>query len=219
MQENAPSRRGKWGVAGNVLLWLVVVCAPVALLVGAGGAKKAARAYPKQVLLIRHAEKPPDTEKSVHLSADGMKRAEALHKLFEASPKRPEPFPRPDFLFATHNSSSSHRPVETITPLSKKLGLPIIADYHNEPGKAGRKGMLALRDEIFGHRRYEGKTVLICWHHGTMHDLAVLLGARGAPAKWPGKRFDRVWRITYDGSGKATFVNLPQRLLPGDSRK
>jgi broad specificity phosphatase PhoE len=216
MQENAPSRRGKWGVAGNVLLWLVVICAPVALLVGAGDAKKEARTYPKQVLLIRHAERPPDTEKSAHLSAQGVKRAEALHELFEASPKRPEPFPRPDFLFATHNSSSSHRPMETITPLSKKLGLPINSHFHNKKGdEAGKKGMTALRDEIFGHKRYEGKTVLICWHHGTIRDLAVLLGAR-PPGKLSGKRFDRVWRITYDGSGKATFADLPQRLLPDD---
>jgi hypothetical protein len=28
--------------------------------------------------------------------------------------------------------------------------------------------------------------------------------------------FDRVWQITYDAEGKAAFIDLPQRLLPGD---
>ena len=31
--------------------------------------------------------------------------------------------------------------------------------------------------------------------------------------------FDRVWQITYDDQGNATFRDRPQRLLPGDSEK
>ena len=44
------------------------------------------------MLLIRHAEKPPPEANSVHLNAEGKKRAEALPRLFEASASRPNPF-------------------------------------------------------------------------------------------------------------------------------
>jgi hypothetical protein len=39
-----------------------------------------------------------------------------------------------------------------------------------------------------------------------------------APAKWDPNTFDRVWQITYE-NGKATWKDLPQKALPGDSEK
>jgi hypothetical protein len=37
------------------------------------------------------------------------------------------------------------------------------------------------------------------------------------PSVWPETQFDRVWRVDY-ADGKATLTDLPQGLLPGDSR-
>ena len=175
--------------------------------------KQADQTYRKQVLIIRHAEKPPDEAQSVHLSEQGEKRAKALPQLFEKSANRPDPFSTPDFIFATHNTEDSHRPVETVTPFAKKLGLPI-----NDAFKNKEKGILDLSKEIFGHKRYQGKTVLICWHHGTIPDLAKALRATDVPDKWDHKAFDRVWQITYDQKGKTTFVDRPQLLLPDDAK-
>jgi hypothetical protein len=200
------------------LLGVVLACGGV-LVVRAEEPKKAGETFPKVVLLIRHAEKPDD-EKSVHLSEQGKRRAAALPQLFVASATRPDPFPTPDFIFATHDSHASHRPVETITPLAKKLGLPFDDSFRNKDEvKDTGKGMPELAGELFGNRKYRGKTILVCWHHGTIPELAKLLRATGSPRKWDEGRFDRVWQITYDEKGKTSFLDRPQRLLPGDQDK
>lgn len=168
--------------------------------------------HPRVVLIIRHAEKPPEEAKSVHLSAEGTKRALALPQLFQASPNRPDPFPTPAFIFAAKDSKHSHRPVETVTPLARTLKLPIHSHHENED-------FAGLAREILGHHKYAGKTILICWHHGTIPLLARELKVSDAPDHWKGTVFDRVWQISYDGTGKAKFANRPQHLLPGDSEK
>ena len=86
-------------------------------------------------------------------------RREALPDLFKKSPERPNPFPKPDFIFATKNSKHSHRPLLTVMPLAKKLKLPINADFADEE-------FAKLANEVLHNSRYAGKTVLISWHHG-----------------------------------------------------
>ena len=168
-------------------------------------------ARPSQILIIRHAEKPPDDDASFHLNEQGKKRAAELPKLFIQSTDRPQPFPKPDFIFAAENSKKSHRSVETVTQLAMSLELPVNADFENEREQK-------LKKEIFGRNKYAGKIVLICWHQGTIPELARELGVAGAPANWPKSVFDRVWIISYDKSGSATLSEQPQRLLPGDSK-
>jgi phosphohistidine phosphatase SixA len=185
---------------------------------GAGGDNK----YPRQILIIRHAEKPKKAG-DVHLSKRGKERAKQMFALFAASAERPAPFPTPDFLFATHNTDNSHRPRETVKPLAMKLGLPLNTEYHNKEGKNGIQG---LSDEIFSGKQYAGKTVLVCWHHGTIPDLVKALLARApnaakekrkVPKRWRDEVFDAVWLLTFEKDGKATFTVRPQRLLPGDT--
>jgi len=168
--------------------------------------------YPQLVLIIRHAEKPPEEARSVHLSAEGKKRAEVLPQLFQTSKKRPDPFPAPDFIFAAQNSKHSHRSVETVTILAKKLKLPINSNYPDDD-------FARLAHELFKNPKYASKTILICWHHGTIPQLAKQLKAADAPDTWKGHVFDRVWQITYDTNGKATFLRRPQQLLATDSAK
>jgi broad specificity phosphatase PhoE len=211
----------------RVLIWHGLTLAAVALFSGEPDNRPSVPkpGLPRHVLLIRHAEKPDDAA-DVHLTKRGEERARALSQLFAASRERPDPFPTPDFLFATRSTDKSDRPVETLTPLSMKLKLPIEHGYRNFlPGdaeidkKPGRKGVFELADEILGKKKHAGKTVLICWHHGTIPDLAGRLKATGYPKKWKDTVFDRVWHISYDERGTATFADRPQRLLPGDSLK
>jgi hypothetical protein len=171
-----------------------------------------AKSYPAHVLLLRHAEKPPILAESADLSARGKERARALPELFKKSEARPAALPTPDFLFATKDTASSRRPRKTVAPLAESLGLKIDRRYAKD--EFGRLAANLLSDP-----KYASKTVLICWHHGTLPDLARSLGAAGAPKGWKDAVFDRVWRIDYDAKGKAIFRDLPQRLLAGDSAK
>lgn len=157
---------------------------------------------PKQILIIRHAEKS-DLKTDVDLNPRGYARAAALPTLF------PSRFPIPDFLFAARQSKHSNRPVETITPLARALGLKIDNTYPNEDfGGLARR---VLKQPVYG-----GKIVLICWHHENIPALARALGVTNAPAHWPEKRFDQVWRIEYP-EGAAALTELGQQLLAGDS--
>ncbi len=182
----------------------VVVCVCAA---GCAGAKPT---YPAAVLLIRHAEKPDD-EADRGLTALGKKRADALPDLFTKSAARPDPLPTPDFIFAARASKSSNRSAETVAPLAKKLKLDPDTRYANDDYPK-------LAAELFSNKKYEGKTVLICWHHGNLPELAGELRAESVPDKWKDSVFDRVWVVTYE-QGKGKLTKRPQALLPGDAEK
>jgi hypothetical protein len=147
-----------------------------------------------------------------------------------ATKDRPDPFPAPDFIFAASHHKDSQRPVETVMSLARKLKLPINDRYDSKlpdaPGKiddnekpAKKERMAELRDEIFGSSKYFGKTILVAWRHRTISELAKTLKASKVPAQWEDPVFDRVWQITYDDQGNATFRDRPQRLLLGDAEK
>jgi hypothetical protein len=191
---------------------------------------------PSIVMVIRHGEKPgdpsDDTSGGPDLSVQGMARAAALPslslpataslecavKLTSATgfsgtyssttvPGTSPRFPTPEFLFATADSQASHRPKQTITPTAAALGLTINHEYTNNPKHIGELGQLLLTSA------YAGKVILICWHHGTMQDLAKALKATGA-TPWVGTVFDRVWLIDYQKS--SAIQQYGQQLLLGD---
>jgi hypothetical protein len=158
---------------------------------------------PTRVLLIRHAEKTGN-KADAHLNARGYERAAALVRLF---PARFEP---PRFIFASHASAHSNRPVETVTPLARALRLKIDTRYRNED-------YAGLARHLLSGPAYSRQTVLVCWHHGNLPRLAAALGAAHPPSPWPDTQFDRVWELNYR-DGDTNFEDLPQRLLPGDSQ-
>lgn len=191
---------------------------------------------PKTVMIIRHGEKlgDPSDEKDAgsSLSARGAARAAALPSLFLPPamsrecvlehdshmgmtatyvagkvPKGAARFPVPEFLFSTAPSSKSKRPRETITPLAAALALPVNHDYGEK-----KKDIDALA-ALLRTSHYAGKTILICWHHGTIPDLATALGATGA-TPWSATVFDRVWVISYDAT--PAIRQFGQELLFGD---
>jgi hypothetical protein len=187
-------------------------------------ADKQAGKYPLHVLILRHAEKP-DNADDPDLSSRGAARAAALPSLFLAPPTfrtKPAPFPTPDVLFAAGESNKSNRPVETVTPLAKALGDMTIHHKHKDDD------FQAVADDIVGEKKYAGKTILICWHHGKIPELAraILDRAKNGdkvkdqlPRRWDDAVFDRIWQITFDDAGKATFADRPQRLLFEDCAK
>lgn len=178
---------------------------PAGVLAQADGVPKP----PATILLIRHAEKLTDGR--MDLSTVGFERAKVIPLMFAGGGQATasQRLPRPDFLFATHVSTHSNRPVETITPLSEALGLPVSHEVAD-------KDFPVLAKELLSGK-YAGKVVLVAWHHGSLPQFARALGAVPPYDPWPDTQFDRVWRIDYAG-GKATLLDLPQELLPGDSR-
>ncbi len=167
-------------------------------------------APPWRVLIIRHGEKPGDpcidgSADGPNLSSRGYERAEAL------AADVPTQFGRPDFIIATQATRSSNRPIETITPLSKAIAVAIDHKHSND-------NYDKVAADILSNPKYAGKQVLICWHHGKIPELTVLLRGQPPVSPWPCNMFDRVWQITYPTDGSATTtVQLPQNLLPGDS--
>jgi hypothetical protein len=185
-----------------MLLWLVGLAAW-------GPAAAAALAQPAQVLIIRHGEQPPAPHATT-LSLKGQERAMALAPFFTQS------FDLighglPVALFATKVTPEdrSQRTQETLTPLSRYLKVPIQARFMH-------KEFAWLAQEIMTNPAYKNKTVLVCWDHRYIPQLAASLGIRPEPGTWPEAVFDRIWIITFKG-GTASRVNMPQRLLFGDA--
>lgn len=170
----------------------------------------------RHVMLIRHAEEPdqaagilgvdekgrPDGEA---LSVRGWQRAGALARLF--APRGgmpPQPLARPASILAATDAGKSHRPLCTVLPLARLLGLRIDTRF-------GSEGEVApLLDAV----RASPGPVLLCWRHQAMGDIAQAL-CGGAPRTWDAARYDLVWVFERQGEGWR-FTELPQRLLHGD---
>jgi hypothetical protein len=162
--------------------------------------------------LIRHAEKPtgqsaqgideqgaPDKHSLTPL---GWTRASALVGLFTSGQRG---IAVPQHLFAS-SPDGSRRPLETITPLAQKIGLPI--DSTIAPDDAA--GAAAAVTHTPG-------VTLMAWEHHAIPEIAKALGdvQPAPPSKWPGSRFDVIWVFTRSGAGWQ-FSQIPQLLLDGD---
>lgn len=167
-------------------------------------------AAPRQVILIRHAEKPSD---GVHLSEKGKRRAQALVGFFLHDPRVTE-YGTPRAIYATHqkDDDGSARPIETVRPLSKALSIEI-----NEEFKKSHVDELV--GEVMNEPRYEGHTVLISWKHSYIPELAKDFGASHVPSDWEDDVFDRAWILDFTGNHVTRFRDIPQRVLPGDSQE
>jgi hypothetical protein len=170
-----------------------------------------ASAQPAQIILIRHAEKPVDPE-ALHLSKEGQGRARALAPFLTTNSALTN-FGLPVALYASHVTKHGHglRTQETLAPLAKKLHLPVQAPYLSED-------YAGLARSILNNPKYRGKTLVICWVHEYLPQLAAALGVRPEPPRWKGDVYDRVYLISYEG-GKATLQEMPQMLLASDEQK
>ncbi len=180
-----------------------------------------------KIMILRHGEKPTppgapfgvaedgtpgnDTGKDL-LLVRGWTRAGALAALF-GSDRGPQPSPalaRPDHLFACKvEAGGSHRPHDTIVPLSRKLGLAI-------PDQYGQDDYAAMLADAMGRPG----VALICWEHKRIELITARIPRVGGEPPdryhWPGKRFDMIFVFDREGD-KYRFQQVPQLLLDGDS--
>lgn len=176
-----------------------------------------------KIMLIRHAEKPAKDAApyGVSLSGDrskeslevrGWQRAGALASLLAPNNSHFQhaSLAKPQYLFASKPllRKGSRRPLETLIPLSQKLGLRI----HYNFSRSEFEGMI---NEVV----LCNGVVLICWQREYIPAIAaqILRSQKIAPLIWPEDCFDMIW--VFDlvrSSAKYTFKQVPQKLLGGD---
>lgn len=162
--------------------------------------------YPKEILIIRHAEKPADTSIE-NLSTKGYERAAALAYYL------PDTFGNIDHIFAAGVGDKSHSecPRETLTPLANRLDKKL----HDSYLRYQYKEMIS---HIFSDDIYTDSTIVVAWQHTDIEDLSNAFGAKDVPtSKWPDNWFDLVWKLSYNGDKTYSLAQIPQLLMYGDS--
>ena len=164
------------------------------------------------VLIIRHAESP---ESGHGLSPRGEERAKAYANYFQnftVDSKRLEP----NAVVVAADSKHSHRPRLTVQPFAKAANLPIDNRFAN-------KQPADLATEL--RTNYQGKIILVCWHHGQIPALLRALGASPEAllpnGKWPRDVYDWVIMFSFDENGHAipgSTKRINEHLLQGDSQ-
>ena len=159
-------------------------------------------AAPQKVVIIRHAEMAGE---GLVLTTKGQERAMAF------VPYLMETFGSFAKLFAKKPDAAapSLREIQTLTPLSEELKLPISATFASSD--VVKQATAILQDKTL-----DGKIVLICWQHTTIADMAEAFGIEPKPAAYPDGRFDLNWIIDFT-SGKPLLTVVNQKLLYGDS--
>jgi hypothetical protein len=152
------------------------------------------------VLLMRHCEKfgPLTTRKNnnEHCSYLGLERAHFLPYIFGTR------WPNPSYLYAlspNRSSNFNYRQLETLTPLSKALGIKISSKFTEGEHDA-------LAQDIFEKMQTGdlcGKLTVVSWTHRSLPQLANSLGCSpdyemgGCPLAFPQTSFDEVWMLKY----------------------
>ncbi len=173
-------------------------------------------------MFIRHGEKSlgpapfgikeDGTQSSHSLIPQGWERAGALIGFF-ASPNRSE-IATPTHIYAAPpdkeadsptaaDIDKSHRPVQTVTPLSRKLQLPLDTRF-----TVGEEAAMAA--DI----KSRAGVVLVSWEHKHIPLIAGVFNSN-VPDKWP-DRFDLVLILDAQPEGTYSFKIIPQLLLGTD---
>lgn len=164
------------------------------------------------VLIIRHAENPANGH---GLSPRGKERAKAYENYFQnftVDGKRLEP----EAVVVAADSKHSHRPRLTVEPFANAAKLSIDDRFANKEPAGLAAGLRA---------NYQGKVILVCWHHGQIPAVLRALGANPETllpnGKWPKDVYDWVIMVSFDENGGVIPGNtkrLTEHLLQGDSQ-
>ncbi|HLB55705.1 MAG TPA: histidine phosphatase family protein [Coxiellaceae bacterium] len=172
-------------------------------------------AAPKEIIIIRHADKWEQKNPGPFLSPKGQLRAEKFVSYYLSH------FKKPDFIFASNpvtnaadlDTGHSYRPIQTVMPLANQLafqnpnGYPINANYADNQYAELAKSLLT-------NPQYNNKIILICWHHGLADALATSLGVTQQLKKWHGDDFDQVFVLKYNHDGKLAHFQILKKQYP-----
>ncbi len=155
-------------------------------------------AAPKEIIIIRHGDKLSQPNPGPCLSPNGIMRSIEFAFYFLKK------FGEPDFIFATDpaREDSSIRELQTVAPLANMLaskhpdsGFPILHPFVS-------KDYAKLAADLLQNKEYQNKTVLVCWNHTKIPQLAQELGVTQPIKKWHSEDFDSVYVLEFDSQGK-----------------
>ncbi len=189
---------------------------------------------PSKIMIIRHAEKPPDPPNTngpwdvqvngqsgggKSLIVPGWQRAGALNAFF--APYKSEPASKgivtPHHIYAASPAGTeTQRPWETVTPLAAWLNYTEGTSQFDTSYTIGDEKHLVK--SVLGH----GSPVLICWEHdhimpgmiGYINDQYKITNYSSMPNPFPDV-FYLVWVLDLSGS-KYTWSSVNQNLMAGD---
>ena len=166
-------------VAVTKMMTRIFVITVFLCFLGAASLSSVETSLSRKVILIRHGEKPASGN---NLSKRGYQRAACLAKHFVP------PAYNVTHMYA-YTDKSSQRSSETLTPLSKALGVPIDTSV----GRDDTNGLVSSISKLVG----DG-IALVCWEHKALTDIAGALGVKNPPS-YPSSEFDWQWTIV-DGT-------------------
>lgn len=174
-----------------------------------------ALAAPAQVIIIRHGEKP---ENGNQLDARGVARANALPGFFQNNPIA-DAYGPPVAIFAMQPKNANQadgsdeigslRAIETVTPLARRLGEQVFDPYMKDE-------FPSLVQTVMAAPQFTGRTVVICWEHTVIPQMAQDFGLNGGPTNWPDSVFDVAWVLRFTNNKVTSFGLIPENVLPGD---
>jgi len=166
-----------------------------------------AQATPGKVIIVRHADKLKQPKPGPSLSSQGIVRSIKFAMTYERG------FPEPDFMFATtpekkSGKDASIRELQTLAPLNNiysarhpNAGVKIFHPYSGDEYNLLAKDLLSKKE-------YDGKTILICWEHHVIPNLAQELGTT-EQFKWEGDDFDTILVLDYKNGKLDKFEKHP----------
>lgn len=156
----------------------------------------ATQATPKEIIIIRHADKLNQEESGPALSATGLIRSIKFSFYFL------QKFGEPDFIIAADDQKENGRElairsIQTVAPLANimqerypEMDFPIIHPYSSD-----RYDLLA--HFLLNDTQFDDARVLICWSHQRIAKLAFALGVQQTLPTWPKNDYDTVYVIRY----------------------
>lgn len=151
----------------------------------------------RTIYVIRHGEKNLPWS---CLNADGQARANALPTIFNGeNSTNHETFEVPKEIFANRYDDpiDCERCIETVTPISKHLGLPINSTFGYPPWIGGNKGGAAAMKEHLA----QTSPILTAWEHNNINFLAEDLGVPSSQLPhWSSTDFDTVYVVKFTAS-------------------
>lgn len=177
----------------------------------------------RKIMIIRHAEKPDadhagvdkhGQQDSEELIVRGWQRAGALVRFFAPLSESTVPglaVPKAIYASKIANHSASKRPEHTVMTLSNALHININLTFSKEKFVEMAQAVAQLTEPV-----------LIAWEHQKIPAIVKTItnGNVQCPQQWPDDRFDLVWVLDRDDDNSEwCFSQVPQMLLPGDSRE
>ena len=152
-----------------------------------------------QVVLIRHAEKPP---KGYNLTCQGLNRSLQLVPVLYSRFGVPAAIYVP--ALGQGDTTKHARMFQTIVPFAAKYNLKISTSYREDDST-----------ELAGAIRQQKGVVFVVWEHSRLAAIAHSLGVKDNLLHWHDDDYDSMWIVRFV-KGEAVLTKDKEGLHPGE---